>query len=469
MFQKTTQIRRALSALLLAATIGGAAASGGCGAIRRAVPWLGDEPAAAAGDPIQRRDELRERRQRAALALHEGRGRRADAEFTARDAIALSQAEQMIDAAVAWTGAPVPGKAQLADLPRKHWWYLFVEPALWARGPLAVDREAHPGYYAAMMHAFERALVGGPAVPLAALAPSAPGGSAPARAPLGPDEYAALHGLVTLGVFDGPRGRPEPQGFAAAPMMFSVAALHDPEAARRDRLEAALGELKAEGVAGWSPDLQRELSRDPIQAWVAPLLESVADVNPHGKPARLVYAKGPAQAGAADFALWLRAATSYRAGEARSWVAQWLAAYEAERRQLSGALSGAAYLDALAAAGEPGEAMLAALRPVCRLIRRLEVSHAFAAGGARLHVRLLLNKLLLDQQLPPAVIEDATSFAGRLPLEQLAREVIRGQRRFQLLVGELAARERAPGAGAAGLAVAPGAAPVSMSMMMMVR
>lgn len=446
MIEKMIGMRRVLATLLLATT----AASGGCGAIRRVVPWMsGETRSAAAADPIQLRDALRDKRQRAARSLRDGG---AAGEFTAADAIALSEAEQAIDAAIAWTGTPMPGKAQLADLPRKHWWYLFVEPALWSRGPLAVDRAAAPGYYAAMMHAFERALVGGPAT--AALAAGAPGAEAPgagapgaaAPAMLGVDDYAALHAMVTLGVFQGRGGRLEPQGFATAPMMFAVAALHDPEAARRDRLVAALGELKAEGVAGWSAELQREQGREPMLAWLAPVLEGVADINPHSKPAHLLYAGGPAQGGASDFAAWLRAKTHYGAGEARSWVAQWLAAYTDERRQLAGAPSGAAYLDALAAPGEPSEAMLAAVRPACRLIRRLEVSHVFAAGGQRLHVRLLLNKLLLDQQLPPTIIDDPTIFAGRLPLDHLMKEVIRGQRRFQVLVSELATRERLPAA-----------------------
>jgi len=81
------------------------------------------------------------------------------------------------------------------------------------------------------------------------------------------------------------------------------------------------------------------------------------------------------------------------------------------------------------------------VRPVARLIRRLQVSHVFAAGNEQLNTRLLLDKLLVAQGLPPAVIADASLFAGRAPIDHLAREVIRGQLRFQALVTELTARD----------------------------
>jgi hypothetical protein len=84
------------------------------------------------------------------------------------------------------------------------------------------------------------------------------------------------------------------------------------------------------------------------------------------------------------------------------------------------------------------------VRPICRLVRRLQVSHVFAAGGARLDTRLLLNKLLLQQGLPPAIVKDPSFFAGRAPVDAMAREVVAGQRRYQMLVAELAAREAAP-------------------------
>jgi len=468
---RSSRLRRTLAAVLLATT---ATTAAGCGVLRKVMPG-GGAPALDAmqmADHARARDALRDKRARAALALRDGR--RAD--YSAADALALSTAEQALDGAAAWTARPAPGRATFADLPRKHWWYLFVEPAQWAKGPLVVDRERSPGFYAAMMNAFDQVLAAAPSAAAGAAATGGYGLAAAGYTPaagamyastgpvyaaaaaattaaataiggvtgaLGVDDYLAMHQLVSLGVFAKADGRPEAQGFVTAPMTYAIAPLHDPDATSRDQLARSLAEMKAEGLAGWNPEFQRMASNDALTPWLAALLDGVTDVNPHSKPAKLVFAAERGIHGEAMFAQWLRASNSFAPGEARTWVAQWLAAYADEQKATSSYLTGASYLDALNAI-EPSEAMLAAVRPVCRLIRRLQVTHVFASASERLDTRLLLNKLLVAQGLPPAVIRDASLFAGRAPLDALAREVIDGQKQFQRLVIELAAREAAP-------------------------
>lgn len=431
------RMRQTAAALLLAAT---ATASGGCNTMSRLLPGRRAAMAHTTVDPVRTREVLRQQRQLAWVAVRDGKQ---PAGYTAADALALSEAEQMLDGDTVWASRPAPGRATFADLPRSYWWYLFVDPAMWSQGPLAVDRAQLPGFYAAMMNAFERTLVdAAPPSPSANLTASLAGAPAAmmAKAILA-DDYVAMHQLVTLGVFD-KRGA-ETQGFVSAPTTFTIAPLHDPDVTHREQLSASLAEMRAEGLAAWNADLQKERSKDPVSPWLSSVLEGVADINPHSKPTHLLFERERDAKGNAMFAQWLRASNSFAPGEARNWVSQWLAAYDAEQRAAS-ALSSAAYLDALAAPGEPGEAMLAMVRPACRLVRRLQVSHVFAAGGDRLDTRLLLNKLLLSNGMPPTVIRDPSLFAGRAPVDVLAREVIAGQRRFQDLVAELAAREAAP-------------------------
>lgn len=435
------RLRKVLAALSLAAT---ASTAGGCSFVSRFVPGM-DRPQMARKmmDPARTRDALRTQRKIAWAALREGKALEG---YSAADALALSEAEQALDAQASWVSRPAAGRASFADLPRSYWWYLFVDPAMWSEGPLAIDRRELPGFYAAMMHAFDQTLAdaSAPGSMASGTATLAGAPAAMVARALGADDYMTMHQLVTLGVFSAKAGGAEPQGFLAEPAMFEIAPLHDPDVTHRELLSQSLAEMRAEGLAAWNPDVQKAKSEDPVSPWFAAVLEGVADINPHSKPAHLVYVRGRDADGAPQFAQYLRAANSYAPGEARNWTAQWFAAYDTEMRGITSGLSPASYYDALAAAGEPSEAMLAMVRPVVRLVRRLQVSHVFAAGGARLDTRLLLNKLLMQQGLPPAIVKDPTFFAGRAPVDAMAREIIAGQRRFQMLVTELAAREAAP-------------------------
>jgi len=416
MINKLVRVPRTIAALLLA----GATATGpGCHMIRRITPHFG-EVAAPVIDPAQQRDVLRERRQ---LAWVEMLGGHSPREFSARDALELSRVEQAFDAQTTWTTKPVPGRATLEDLPRAYWWYLFTDPRDWSRGPLAADNDGAPGSYAAMMNAFDQVLVGA------------------TRTAVGPDDYVAMHALVTLGVFHKDRGGPEALGFAHEPQSFVIAPLHDPDATRRELLAAGLAEMKAEGLASWNPELQKAQNSERMVPWLAEVLATATDPTPYNKPARLIYVRDRDASGAPQFGQWLRGYNDYRPGEASHWVGLWLKSYGEELQKLTARKDGSAYLQELGAGGEPSEVLLAMARPVARLIRRLQVSHVFAAGNDQLNARLLLDKLLVAQGLPPTVIMDTSLFAGRVPLDHLAREVIRGQLRFQALVTELAARD----------------------------
>jgi hypothetical protein len=377
-----------------------------------------------------RRDQLRDRRARAWERIRAGE-RATD--YRPAEALELSTLEAELDAATPWQSPPAPGRATLADLPRRHWWHLVVAPGDWHRGPLAVDDDGAPGAYAALVAALEAVTAG----------------EAPA---LTPAWYEALHDTSSFGVFNSD-GTPASSGFLSAPASFPSIPLHDPAAATAEHLAASLAEMKAEGLATWSADVQRQ-HPDPVTPWLRAVLEPLDDINPHSKAVQLVYRQDRDERGAPGYRHWLVAATDYGAGEARSWVAQWLTEYRDEAARVGRRVTGPAYLDALAT-GEPSPEIIETLRPLTRLVRRLSVGHVFAGGNERVAAMLLLNRLLRDQGLPPATVADVAVFDGRAPTDQLARAVFDGQKRFQRLVQELAIRASTEARGQPAASVAP--------------
>jgi uncharacterized protein YbjT (DUF2867 family) len=97
---------------------------------------------------------------------------------------------------------------------------------------------------------------------------------------------------------------------------------------------------------------------------------------------------------------------------------------------------------------EPRESndLIAAVKPIARLIRRLQVSHVFCDGAEPVDTMILLEHLLAVSGLPPAIVEDPAVFGGREPLDDLAWAIVKGQRRYQMLVRELVARDMPPAA-----------------------
>jgi hypothetical protein len=150
---------------------------------------------------------------------------------------------------------------------------------------------------------------------------------------------------------------------------------------------------------------------------------------------------------------WLVATSAYEDHAARNWAAQWLADYAAEAQKAPHRAPGE-YLDLLAAQApiddfamelkpstRPSDDLAAAVRPIARLVRRMQVSHLFGDRAEAVDTMVLLNALLASAGLPPAIVDDATMFAGREPIDELTAEIVKGMERYQVLVRELVARE----------------------------
>lgn len=87
-------------------------------------------------------------------------------EFTAVDARALSTISFALDQRLPAPGKPSRdlGSYRFEDLPRSQWWRMFIDYKHWRqqddpRLALIFDSDSSPGYYAAMMAAFDRDLL----------------------------------------------------------------------------------------------------------------------------------------------------------------------------------------------------------------------------------------------------------------------------------------------------------------------
>ncbi len=86
--------------------------------------------------------------------------------------------------------------------------------------------------------------------------------------------------------------------------------------------------------------------------------------------------------------------------------------------------------DCTAAAGDPD----VKLRAIAMCCGHLEQLHPFPDGNARTIGVLVLNKLLLEQGLPPAALEDANRLDA-FSVAEVVQEIRVGQRRFALISG----------------------------------
>ena len=96
----------------------------------------------------------------------------------------------------------------------------------------------------------------------------------------------------------------------------------------------------------------------------------------------------------------------------------------AEVPALAGALLQRYQHEIGAAAGARAQAIA-----IVRLVRALHVYHFFRDANGRLNTMVVLNKLLLENGFPPAIVSDPAIFGGGLTLLELVDDVHRGMKR----------------------------------------
>lgn len=82
------------------------------------------------------------------------------------------------------------------------------------------------------------------------------------------------------------------------------------------------------------------------------------------------------------------------------------------------------------------------IEALCRCIRLIEISHIFPDANQRTLVNIIVNKLLLDLNLPPTVLKKNSMFDGYLSVREMANEIESGFARYFQLLDAVAPEQR---------------------------
>jgi hypothetical protein len=82
------------------------------------------------------------------------------------------------------------------------------------------------------------------------------------------------------------------------------------------------------------------------------------------------------------------------------------------------------YNEIQAAAGGP----LAQARAIAKLVRVLHVYHFFRDANGRLNTMVVLNKLLMENGFPPAIVSDPAIFGGARTIDELVDDIAAGMK-----------------------------------------
>jgi ankyrin repeat protein len=70
------------------------------------------------------------------------------------------------------------------------------------------------------------------------------------------------------------------------------------------------------------------------------------------------------------------------------------------------------------------------LEAISELLRALEIYHFFPDGNQRTYAFLMLNKLLLENNIPPVILNDPYMFDGLLNVKEMAKSIIKGLKNY---------------------------------------
>lgn len=334
------------------------------------------------------------------------------------DAVAASLLQRGIDEL---TAPPLPiavnARGALADLPREDWWKLFIDVAQHGNGPMAFDYDVSPGYYHAMMAAYDLVLN-----PLGAHYNA--GGAMNVW-------YDQMHQDVVAGVLHEVGGVWQLVG---------------------NVVSGAGGGYTRYGMGHW-PDAAtlQEMRQEGLLEDVGSPVASICRYAPGENLVRTAYVAGNVP-GLVNAAFALYAAQVAPAAAAAASLRQVADTYLA----LAGhAQTTTAEIAAMGPAGDPIAIQIAgkatrkardraselyvraqhqAVRHIAKLIRSLHVGHYYTDANGRLNTMLLLNCLLIGANLGPAMVEDTSLFGGSASIARLAEVIVQGLENFQSIV-----------------------------------
>jgi len=323
--------------------------------------------------------------------------------YTALDEIASPTRAEAIARSRVKTLQVSAGPAKGADnalgaLPKDQWWKLFVDRGAHddkqsnTQNAMRFDNESSPGFYDAMMRAYEQVL-----------APTEEG----LRTDLSPDDLVEIHDMVTAGTLT-----KTDNSFGATPHALSGRGSQGttfPMTKKDDELPSAVAfeELAASGVVGLDSRAQ-----GPYQT---PIVDGDNPERRFRKRATAA-STGNSMTNVRPLSNYV-VDTNYDQQDATAIMGELLDAYHDERGRAD-KLTDDSARDATK------------LRAIVKVIRGLHTAHVFTDANGRLNTMVLLNKFLLEEGFDPVIMDDTSMFGGGFSVEQLVGQVTRGMNTF---------------------------------------
>jgi hypothetical protein len=314
--------------------------------------------------------------------------------------LALATLEPTPDAA--------PINQQIYLLPKSEWWRLFIDSRYHSDGdPLKFDYQQSPGFFSAMMDAFEDVFGAPPAKPaqrnrlvafMGKIADefSSIISSGPTR--LTPEMYQQYHNLVRRKVLTQLGGKPLFStiefGWSNPSTSFGANEVGglEPDA-------AALSELINEGIAYVE---NPEMFPDPLPAKRPSAFVAIRIMFDDPTGQRL-----------------FQCACKFSEKQAPAIIEKIIFDYYAE-------------------VGKAKQNRGLVITAIVRLIRNLHVGHFFTDANGRINIMLLLNKFLMENGLPPVILTvNPGVFGGLLSVPALVEVVEAGMANFHKTVKQL--------------------------------
>lgn len=307
---------------------------------------------------------------------------------------------------------PTPDTAsanqQIYLLPKSEWWRLFIDSRYHSEGnPLKFDYQQSPGFFGAMMAAFEEVFGAPPEKPaqrsglsafMASIADEFSSIISSGPKKITPELYQHYHDLVRRKVLTQPGGTAR---FSTIEFGWSNASTNfgANEVGGLEPNAAALSELINEGIAYVE---NPELFPDPL-----PERRSDAFV-----AIRIMFDKSTGHR-------LFQCACKFNEKQAPALIERILNVYYAEVDK----------------AKKNRRLVIAA---IVRLIRNLHVGHFFTDANGRVNIMLLLNKFLMENSLPPVILKvNPGVFGGLMSVPDLVETVEAGIENFHEIVKQL--------------------------------
>lgn len=308
-------------------------------------------------------------------------------------AIAASKVRSVLDKLT--PHAPALGGSPVTQLPRDRWWKLFIEGRYHGSGnkhrEMIFDLEQSPGFYNAMMKAFDKWLSARPS----------PADKVDFK------RYHAMHAAVTNCVFklNDKVSERATRRFIPVPHELSHYTNFPIAATGHDISWESLKEMNDDGDIGTYKTLMANLHapKDVLEHWV-----------------ERDWATSLLTSNMSNQLLW---GTAYEQSEVKGKVNGLFERYHRERDQAQQQSAKKARVELK-------------LRAIVRAIRALHVGHFYADANGRLNTMLLLNYLLLQEGFNPVILHDTAIFGGALRMYDLVTAVREGMEAFEQEVAE---------------------------------